>query len=386
MTTNVKFVVFYELTKYTIFDKRVNGCGNKLKLLESIMKYYLLGKSGLRVSELALGAMTFGTEWGWGTEKNEARKMLDLYIDNGGNFVDTADVYTNGSSEKMLGEFLGEKRQQLVLSTKYTISTHPGDPNGSGNHRKNMVRSVETSLQRMKTDYIDLLYLHIWDGTTPVEEILRAMDDLVRAGKVLYLGICTTPAWQIARMQTIADLRGWSPLIALQIEYNLIERTTERDLIPMANEMGLGVVPFSPLSSGLLSGTYSREDFLSKSGSTPGNSGTRKNTLEYLGKFTERNMEIVDEVKKVAAEAQKSPAQVALAWLLSKSTVTSVLLGASKLEQLENNLGSLNAHLSADQIKRLDDISRIAMGYPHEHLANPTIQQQISGGVEVRRK
>src|ERR1700681_4581729 len=283
--------------------------------------------------------MTFGTEWGWGTEKNEARKMLDLYIDNGGNFVDTANFYTNGSSEKMLGEFLGEKRQQIVLSTKYTMNTHPGDPNGGGNHRKSTVRSVETSLQRFKTDYIDLLYLHIWDGTTPVEEILRAMDDLVRAGKVLYVGISDTPAWQIARMQAIADLRGWSPLVALQIEYNLIERTTERELIPMANEMGLGVVPFSSLANGLLSGKYIREDFLHKSGST-GLHGSRKNGIEALGKFTERNMEIVDELKKVAAEVQKSPAQVALAWLLSKSTVTSALLGASKLEQLENNLDS----------------------------------------------
>src|ERR1700704_2291810 len=303
------------------------------------MKYYLLGKSGLRVSELALGAMSFGTEWGWGTETNEARKMLDLYIDNGGNFVDTAHVSTNGSYEKVLGELLGEKRQQIVLSTKYTMNTHPGDLNGGGNHRKSMVRSVETSLQRLKTDNIDLLYLHIWDGTTPVEEILRAMDDLVRAGKVLYVGMSDTPAWQISRMQAIADLRGWSPLVALQIEYNLIERTTERELLPMANEMGLGVVPFSPLSNGLLSGKYSREDFLSKSGSTPGNSGTRKDTLEYLGKCTERNMNIVDEVKKLASEVQRSPSQVAFAWLLSRSTVTSVLLGASKLEQLENNLG-----------------------------------------------
>jgi aryl-alcohol dehydrogenase-like predicted oxidoreductase len=170
------------------------------------MKYYLLGKSGLRVSELALGTMSFGTEWGWGAEINEARKILDLYIDNGGNFVDTANLYTNGSSEKILGEFLGERRQQIVLSTKYAFSTHPGDPNGGGNHRKSMVHSVETSLQRLKTDYIDLLYLHIWDGTTPVEEIIRAMDDLVRAGKVLYVGISNTPAWQIARMQAIADL------------------------------------------------------------------------------------------------------------------------------------------------------------------------------------
>jgi aryl-alcohol dehydrogenase-like predicted oxidoreductase len=349
------------------------------------MKYYLLGRSGLRVAELALGAMSFGTEWGWGTEINEARRMLDLYIDHGGNFVDTANIYTNGSSEKMLGEFLRERRQQIVLSTKYTISTHPGDPNGGGNHRKSMVRSVETSLQRLETDYIDLLYLHIWDGTTPVEEILRAMDDLVRAGKVLYVGISDTPAWQISRMQAIADLRGWSPLVALQIEYNLIERTTERELIPMANEMGLGVVPFSPLANGLLSGKYSREDFLEKSGST-GFQGSRKNALETLGKFTERNMRIVDEVKKVASEVQKSPAQVALAWLSSKSTVTSVLLGASKLEQLENNLGSLNTHLTPDQITRLDAISRVDMGFPHEHLANSTIRQMTYGGVEVQRK
>jgi aryl-alcohol dehydrogenase-like predicted oxidoreductase len=211
------------------------------------------------------------------------------------------------------------------------------------------------------------------------------MDDLVRAGKVLYAGISDTPAWQISRMQAIADLRGWSALVALQIEYNLIERTTERELIPMANEMGLGVVPFSPLASGLLSGKYSREDFLKKTGST-GFQGSRKNGLETLGKFTERNMGIVDEVKQVASEVQKSPAQVALAWLSSKSTVTSVLLGASKLEQLENNLGSLNTHLSPDQIKRLDAISRVDMGFPHEHLANPTIRQMISGGVEVRRK
>ncbi len=281
------------------------------------MKNYLLGKSGLRVSELALGAMSFGTEWGWGIELNEARKMLDLYIDSGGNFVDTANCYTNGSSEKMLGELLGEKRQQIVLSTKYTMNTHPGDPNGGGNHRKSMVRSVETSLQRLKTDYIDLLYLHIWDGTTPVEEILRAMDDLVRAGKVLYVGISDTPAWQISRMQAIADLRGWSPLVALQIEYNLIERTTERELIPMANEMGLGVVPWSPLANGLLSGKYSREDFLNKSGST-GVRGSRKNAIETLGKFTQRNMQIVDEVKKVASEVQKSPFRKFLRWGVAK--------------------------------------------------------------------
>jgi aryl-alcohol dehydrogenase-like predicted oxidoreductase len=350
------------------------------------MKYLLLGRSGLRVSELALGAMSFGTDWGWGTDIGEARKMLDLYIDSGGNFVDTANQYTNGSSEKMLGELLGEKRQQIVLATKYTLSTHPGDANAGGNHRKSMVRSLETSLQRLKTDYVDLLYLHLWDGTTPVEEILRAMDDLVRAGKVLYVGISDTPAWQASRMQAIADLRGWSPLVALQVEYNLIERTTERELIPMANEMGLGVVPFSPLAGGLLAGKYIKEDFLDESVSAGFRHGSRKTNIKSLGKFTERNMGIVDEVKKVASEVQESPAQVALAWLLSRSTVTSVLLGASKLEQLRNNLDALNTRLSPDQIKRLDDISRIEMGFPHATLANPSIKQMIFGGVEVLRK
>jgi len=350
------------------------------------VKYYLLGKSGLRVSELALGAMSFGTDWGWGTDISEARKMLDLYIDNGGNFVDTANQYTDGSSERMLGELLGEKRQQIVLATKYTLSTHPGDANAGGNHRKSMVRSIETSLQRLRTDYVDLLYLHLWDGTTPVEEILRAMDDLVRAGKVLYVGISDTPAWQVSRMQAIAGLRGWSPLVALQVEYNLIERTTERDLIPMANEMGLGVVPFSPLAGGLLSGKYIKEDFLDKSVSTGVRHGSRGKNMKTLGKFNERNMGIVDEVKKVASEVQESPSQVALAWLLSRSTVTSVLLGASKLEQLENNLNALNTQLSPDQIKRLDDISRVEMGFPHAVLANPSIKQMIFGGVEAHRR
>jgi aryl-alcohol dehydrogenase-like predicted oxidoreductase len=211
------------------------------------------------------------------------------------------------------------------------------------------------------------------------------MDDLVRAGKVLYVGISDTPAWQIARMQAIADLRGWSPLVALQIEYNLIERTTERDLIPMADEMGLGVVPWSPLGGGILSGKYSREDFLKKPAST-GSQGSRQSSLAALGRFTERNLEIMAEVKQVASEVEKTPAQVALAWLLSKSTVTSVLLGASKLAQLENNLGSLSTRLSPDQIKRLDEISCVEMGFPHAILANPMIRQTMAGGVEVHRK
>ncbi|WP_343715635.1 aldo/keto reductase, partial [Inquilinus sp.] len=226
----------------------------------SLDHYRLLGRSGLRVSPLALGAMTFGTDWGWGADEAEVRRIVDAYVDRGGNFIDTANQYTEGTSERLVGKFAADRRDRLVIATKYTLPLRHGDPNAGGNHRKSLVRSVESSLQRMRTDYIDLLYLHAWDFTTPVEEILRAMDDVVRAGKVLYVAISDAPAWQVARMQTIADLRGWSPLIALQIEYSLIERTVERDLIPMARELGLGVIPWSPLASGVLTGKYGRAD------------------------------------------------------------------------------------------------------------------------------
>ncbi|CAK7283744.1 hypothetical protein SGPA1_21719 [Streptomyces misionensis JCM 4497] len=206
--------------------------------------YRLLGRSGLRVSPLALGTATFGTEWGWGAEEDEARKLFDLYVERGGNFLDTADTYTDGSSERLLGAFSRGRRERLVLATKYTTLRRPGDPNSGGAHRKSLFDSVHASLRRLDTDYIDLLYLHVWDFTTPVEEILRGLDDLVRQGKVLYVAVSNAPAWQVSRMQTIADLRGWSPLVALQIEYNLVERGGERDLIPMAREMGLGVIPW----------------------------------------------------------------------------------------------------------------------------------------------
>jgi len=204
--------------------------------------YRQLGRSGLRVSPLALGAATFGNDWGWGAEQDDARKLFDLYVERGGNFIDTAVTYTNGTSERMLGEFARNRRDSLVLATKYTTLRRPDDPNSGGASRKSLFGAVETSLRQLNTDYIDLLYLHVWDSTTPVEEILRGLDDLVRQGKILYVAISNTPAWQISRMQTIADLRGWSPLTALQLEYNLVERTGERDLLPMAQELGLGTV------------------------------------------------------------------------------------------------------------------------------------------------
>ncbi len=249
--------------------------------------YRLLGRSGLRVSPLALGAMTFGTDWGWGADERDARRIFDAYVDRGGNFIDTANQYTNGTSERFVGEFAADRRERLVIATKYTMMTRPGDPNAGGNHRKSMVRSVEESLKRLK-----------------IQEIMRAMDDLVRAGKVLYAGISDTPAWQVARMQTIADLRGWSPLIALQIEYSLIERTVERDLIPMARELGLGVIPWSPLASGVLTGKYTRAD-LQVTDSSVTAAGTRRTIAAANGALSECGLEIADVVKQVAAEARK---------------------------------------------------------------------------------
>lgn len=293
----------------------------------SLDTYRLLGRSGLRVSPLALGTATFGTDWGWGVEKEEARAVFDLYVEKGGNFFDTATTYTNGTSERMLGEFTRSERDRFVLATKYTTLRTPGDPNSGGSHRKSLVGSVETSLRQLGTDYIDLLYLHVWDFRTPVEEILRGLDDLVRQGKVLYVAISNAPAWQIARMQTIADLRGWSPLVALQVEYSLIERTPERDLIPMAAELGLGVTLYSPLAGGVLTGKYSQSDLVASDGDPA--DGTRRAFNQALGSVTERNLAIVDVVQEIAAEQGRTPAQVALAWTLQQPGVTAPILGAA---------------------------------------------------------
>ncbi|MGH7576724.1 MAG: aldo/keto reductase [Longimicrobiales bacterium] len=344
--------------------------------------YRLLGRSGLRVSPLCLGAMTFGSDWGWGAGADESRRIFDAYVDRGGNFIDTANQYTNGTSEQLLGEFAEGKRERLVIATKYTLTTRAGDPNSGGNHRKSMVRSVEQSLTRLKTDRIDLLYLHAWDDTTPVEEILRGMDDLVRSGKVLYVGISDTPAWQVARMQAIADLRGWSPLIALQIEYNLIERTVERDLIPMARELGLGVIPWSPLASGVLTGKYSRADLPSGDASADP-AGTRKNVAASNASLTERGLAIAEAVGDVAREVGKSPAQVALAWTLLNPAVVSPIVGARTAAQLEENLHALDVSLSDEQRAHLDAVSAIELGFPHDFLKRPMVRQVMFGDVEL---
>jgi aryl-alcohol dehydrogenase-like predicted oxidoreductase len=351
----------------------------------SLDTYRLLGRSGLRVSPLALGTMTFGPDWGWGSDAQEARRIFDAYVDAGGNFIDTANQYTNGTSEQFVGDFAAGKRDRLVIATKYTLSTKPDDPNAGGNHRKSMVRSVETSLTRLKSDYIDLLYLHAWDGTTPVEEIMRAMDDLVRTGKVLYLGISDAPAWQVARMQTLADLRGWSPLIALQIEYSLVERTVERDLIPMARELGLGVIPWSPLAGGVLAGKYSQAD-LNQDTVSANPAGTRKNVALAHNMLTERSLVIAEVVKSVAKQIGKSPSQVALAWTLLNRAVTAPIVGARTPAQFQDNLGAFDVRLADDQRARLDQASAIELGFPHAMLKLPMVQNVIFGGAEIARR
>ncbi|MET9859796.1 aldo/keto reductase [Streptomyces smyrnaeus] len=298
-----------------------------------------------------------------------------------GNFIDTANTCTNGSSERLLGEFARDKRESLALATKYTTLRRPGDPNSGGSHRKSLFASVEASLRQLNTDYIDLLHLHVWDFATPVEEILRGMDDLVRQGKVLYVAICNAPAWQVSRMQAVADLRGWSPLVALQIEYNLTERTGERDLIPMARETGLGVVPYSPLAGGILTGKYSRDDLTATN--VGSDDGTRRSFNPASGTLTERNLAIADAVQGVARELGRTPAQVGLAWTLRNPSVTTPIIGARTLAQLEDNLGALEVDFTAAQPARLHEVSAIGLGFPHDVLASDHIRKVAAGDLKI---
>lgn len=341
--------------------------------------YRLLGRSGLKISPMALGTMTFGTEWGFGADEPTSREIFDRYVDHGGNFIDTANYYTDGTSESFIGRFAQGKRDRLIIATKYTLPMRTGDPNSGGNSRRSMVRAVEDSLTRLGSDYIDLLYLHAWDFTTPVEEILRAMDDLVAAGKIVYLGLSDIPAWQASRMQAIADLRGWSPVVAMQLEYNLIERSVERDLVPMSREMGMGIVPWSPLASGLLTGKYNRAELAPENVT----SGSRAAIATESGPVSERSFRIIDELKRVAMEQNASPAAVALAWLLSRSGMAAPLIGARSINQLEVNLAALELELTDDQLAQLDGVGAVPLGFPHEYLRRPAIKANIYGGMSI---
>lgn len=341
------------------------------------MQYRLLGNSGLRVSEAALGAMTFGEDWGFGSTKDEARKIYDAYREAGGNFIDTANIYTNGTSEVFLGEFMQGHRQSVVMATKYSNAMPGTDPNAAGNHRKNMVQAVEASLKRLGTDYIDLYWVHIWDQITPVEEVMRGLDDLVRAGKILYVGISDAPAWWIAQATTLAHLRGWSPFIGVQVEYSLIQRTVEREIIPMAKALNLGVTAWGPLASGVLTGKYHGHG-----SSEPG----RMNSDMLKGMMPEQNRtdRVVAAVKTVSDETGRSMGQVALAWLRHRPVSVIPILGARKLSQLQDNLASFDLTLSADQLRVLEEASRIELGFPYDMYTRDLVRAVAYGGMRDR--
>ena len=338
------------------------------------MKYRLLGNSGLRVAEMSLGTMTFGEDWGWGSGKDEAGKIYDAYRQAGGNFVDTANVYTNGSSESMVGEFIHGHRQEVVLATKYTNAAPGNDPNAGGNHRKSMVQAVEASLRRLKTDYIDLYWLHIWDRMTPVEEVMRGFDDLVRQGKVLYIGVSDAPAWWIAQANSIAGLRGWTQFIGLQIEYSLVGRTVERELIPMAKAFKLGLTAWSPLGGGLLSGKY-------QSGNQSETRFSNESMQQFLRKG-EQPDRIVAALKQISEETGRSQAQVALAWLRYRDIPVIPILGARRISQLQDNLASLTLHLSPEQVSALNQASAIELGFPHDFYQMEMVKTMIYGGMQ----
>ena len=340
------------------------------------MKYKLLGKSGLRVSELCLGAMTFGEDWGWGASHDESRAVFDAFVEAGGNFIDTANIYTNGSSEKITGELIKADRDRFVLATKFTLPDNPAAPsnagnvNVSGNSRKNMMRSVEGSLKRLNTDYIDLLWLHAWDFMTPVEEVMRGLDDLVRAGKVNYVGISDAPAWIVSQANTLADLRGLSAFVALQIEYSLIERTPERDLIPMARAFGLTVTPWSPLGQGILTGKYNNSTKEEGARLSDGSSD----------RLTERNLMIAQAAVDVAKEVGHTPSQVALAWLLAQGQDIIPIIGSRRAAQVKDNLACLDVTLGEAHLQKLSEASKIELGFPHGFLASPMVRGFVTGG------
>jgi aryl-alcohol dehydrogenase-like predicted oxidoreductase len=332
--------------------------------MTSLDSYITLGRSGLRVSPLSLGTMTFGEDDGWGASPETSEAILAEYLDRGGNVVDTANIYTNGHSEKIIGDFFAARpglRERVVLSTKFFASLYPGDPNGGGAGRKALIAQLEESLRRLQTDYVDLYWLHGWDRRAPVEETLRALDDLVAAGKVRYVGFSDVPAWVAAQSQTIARFRGWAPVTALQIEYSLLERTPEGELLPMAEALGLGVLPWSPLRGGQLSGKYVHD------GGAPADS-PRAGRMDGPA---ERDWVVIDAVARVAAGIGVSSAQVALAWVRSRPAVTSTLIGARTVEQLRANLASLEITLAPGQLAALDEPSTPSLDFPAAITAGP---------------
>jgi aryl-alcohol dehydrogenase-like predicted oxidoreductase len=356
------------------------------KQIKSLASYHALGRSGLRVSPLCLGTMTFGTEWGWGSAESTARAIFDRYLEAGGNFIDTADGYTGGTSETLLGKFMKDagNRDGIVLATKFTFNMRPGDPNAGGNGRKHMMEAVNASLRRLQTDYIDLYWLHAWDTITPIEEVMASLDALVRAGKVRYIGLSDTPAWYLARAQTMAEWRGFERVAALQLEYSLVERYIEFEHVPAALELGMAITPWSPLGSGLLSGKYtSIDDYQKVQGRLGAVASSGNPGFEKL--ITPKNFEIAAELVKVAKEIGRTPAQVALNWITKRPGVGSTIIGASKMAQLEDNLAALEFEIPDALSARLEKISRPPLHFPY-HFFEGAIQTMVTGGTRVRRE
>jgi aryl-alcohol dehydrogenase-like predicted oxidoreductase len=346
------------------------------------VNYRLLGNSGLRVSEMALGTMTFGEEWGWGSGKDEARAVYETFREAGGNFLDTANVYTNGTSERLIGEFVKSHRSEVVIATKYTNASldpnaPPRDPNAGGNGRKNMIQAVEASLRRLGTDYIDLYWMHIWDGgLTPVDEVMRGFDDLVRSGKILYAGVSDSPAWWVAQANTLAELRGWSRFVGLQIEYSLIERTVERELVPMSKAFGLTITAWGALSGGVLSGKYK------KGQGSEGRFST--DMMKQWLPSQARTEKVIEALETVSTQTQRSMSQVALAWLMRRQVPVIPIVGARRVEQLRDNLNSLTLSLTPEHLAMLDAASAIEPGFPGSFYQLDMVQHLVHAGMRKR--
>lgn len=341
------------------------------------MKYKLLGRSGLRVSELCIGGGTFGTNWGpIGSDLETSKQIFAEFVNAGGNFVDTSNRYQEGQSEEFVAELIASDRDWFVLGSKYTLVdkyARLNNPNEFGNHRKNLMRSIEGSLKRLKTDYIDLLWVHIWDYMTPMDEILRGLDDLVRSGKVHYIGVSNVPAWEISRANTIADFRGWNPFIAMQIEYNLVERSAERELMPMAYALDMAIVAWSPLSGGMTTGKYNKD--ASESDGIRNQHAFDAEQHPFWQAYMERNKRIMEGVVKVAEEIGRPPVQIALNWLRQQPVVTIPIFSARTVEQVKENLGCLEWELTPEEWQKVDEATTEALttnlvrwGYPYDFL------------------
>jgi aryl-alcohol dehydrogenase-like predicted oxidoreductase len=351
--------------------------------MEAMMEYTTLGRSGLRVSPLSLGTMTFGTEWGFGTEESASQAIFDAYLEAGGNFIDTADGYTNGHSEQMVGKFVAERglRDRVVIATKFTFSADRTNPNAGGNGRKNIFRALEGSLQSLKTDYVDLYWLHAWDTITPAEEVLSTLNDLVRQGKILHYGFSNVPSWYLARVATLAEKEGKEPPIALQLEYSLIERNIEREHLPAAQEFGVGICPWSPLAGGFLTGKYRRTTQGAEGeGRLQKMKGSGNPTFE---KATERNWRILDALLEVSTEVGRKPAQVALNWVAAQPGIGSTIIGATRVDQLMENIAALDFSLPEELAAKLSDVGVPEILHPYTFFVQP-IAGMINGNDPVR--